>query len=83
MLIDVVSNKNDAMQRPVCLPHLTLNLPAGVDEAAEDRRVDLIDALRAPAFVEVVEKNPDRRLAFEVLGNQVAQLCEVMPIEQS
>jgi hypothetical protein len=39
------------MQGPVRLPHLAFDLPTGVDQAAQHRRIDLIDALRAPAFV--------------------------------
>jgi hypothetical protein len=72
VLIDVIPNKNDAMQRPVCSPHLALELPAGVYETSEHRRIHLIDALGAPAFVKVVKKNPDCAFAFEILGDQAA-----------
>ena len=67
VVVDVVAHEHDAVDDVTRLPHLALDLAAGVDQASQDDGIDHVDPLSAPSPVEVVKQHPHRFLAMQIV----------------
>jgi hypothetical protein len=78
MVVDVVSNEDDAVDDVASFAHFALNFSAGVDKTPENGGVDDVDTLGAPALVEVIEHHPDGFFAMQITRNKVSKLLDVV-----
>jgi len=67
MLINVVPNKNDASELVASFLHVSLNLPAGVNQTPQRSGIGPIHPDSGPALVQVIEQYQNVLFVLQIL----------------